>query len=355
MPVPAGSHVPFFAITTHGLEDVSAAEIGSLDHVRPTASGYRRVEGTLEGSPQVLLSLRTVEDVYLYLGIWSGIARQRSALARLTSLGSGLDLDYAASVVKEMRRLPHRPRFSVTASFVGKRNYTVEEMKLAVAEGVRSDASNLVYVEDDRLADLNLRLFIEHETAWVGARLAEDALNRRPYKRASVPGSLKAPVAASLVGLAAAELLPQARRESLLLDPFCGAGTIIAEASLMGFEILGGDIHREASDAARQNLGRVGASDRVRRWDARRLPVDEGSANLVVSNMPWGRQVTVDPGLEHLYGASFSEMLRVLAPGGRILVLTGLPELLSPFRSSLVEQRQISLSGQRPCVLVFEP
>lgn len=355
MPTSACSQIPFFAITTRGLEDVSAAEIGSLDNIRPTVSGYRRIQGRCEGSLKALLSVRTVDDVYLHLGTWSGISRRRSTLKRLTSLSSGLDLDDATCTLSGVRRLANRPLFSVTASFVGRRNYTSREMKLAVAEGVTSNVPNLVYVDDDRQADLNLRLFVEHEMAWVGVRLAEDALNRRPYKRASVPGSLKAPVAASLVGLAAAGLVPETRRNSLLLDPFCGAGTILAEANLMGFQVLGGDIRSEAIDAARRNLGPAGASERVWRWDAARLPLDDGSVDRVVTNMPWGRQVTVNSSLERLYEASFFEMLRVLAFGGRILVLTSLPELLAPFRSRLVEQRQISLFGQTPSILVFEP
>lgn len=357
MPTSACSQVPFFAITTRGLEDVSGTEVGSLNRVRLTNFGYRRIEGTCEGSPVKLLSLRTVDDVYLYLQTWSGIVRQRSTLARLTSLSGELDLNYAMCILSSVRQLPKRPRFSVTASFVGKRNYTTEELKLAVAEGMAKakNVPNLLYVDNDRQADLNLRLFIEHETAWVGVRLAEDALNQRPYKRASIPGSLKAPVAASLIRLATAEPLPEMSRNSLLLDPFCGAGTILAEASLMGFEVLGGDIDSKAICATRQNLAPIGAQDRVRRWDAKRLPLADDSVDRMVTNMPWGRQVTVDSGLGHLYRASFSEMLRVLAPGGRILVLTSLPELLAPFRSCLVEQREISLFGQRPYILAFEP
>ena len=125
MPASACSRVPFFAVTTHGLEDVSAAEISSLDEVRPTASGYGRIEGSCEVFPETLLSARTVNDVYLHLRIWSGIARQRSTLRRLTSLSGRLDLDYAARIVSSVRRLPETARFSVTASCVGRLNYAV--------------------------------------------------------------------------------------------------------------------------------------------------------------------------------------------------------------------------------------
>ena len=65
--------------------------------------------------------------------------------------------------------------------------------------------------------------------------------------------------------------------------------------------------------------------------------------------------MTADSGLEDLYCGAFYEILRVLAPRGRIVVLTALPDLLAPFRPCLVEQREISLTGQGPQVLVFEP
>jgi tRNA (guanine6-N2)-methyltransferase len=346
--------VPFFAISTRGLEDVSAAEVGSLDRVSLTASGYRRIDGKCGGSLAPLLSLRTLDDVYLYMETWGGIVRQRGTLVRLTSLAGELRLDYTSRILSGIRRIPDRPRFSVTASFVGKRNYTTEETKLAVADGVARNVPGWTYVTDDRQADLNLRLFMEHETVWVGARLARDALNRRHYKLASVPGSLKASVAASLVRISGAGL-DRAPQNSVLLDPFCGAGTILAEAGLMGFAVLGGDAQSNAFRVARENLGHAGVNAWVRQWDAAQLPLPDNSVERVVTNLPWGRQVTVDSGHEDLYSGAFHEILRVLTPRGRIVVLTTLPDLLAPFRSCLVEQREISLFGQRPQVLVFEP
>jgi tRNA (guanine6-N2)-methyltransferase len=316
MSTPAYSGVSFFAISTRGLEDVSAAEVDSLDRVSLTASGYRRIDGKCGGSLAPLLSLRTVDDVYLYLETWGGIARQRGTLARLISLASGLRLGYTSRILSGIRRIPDRPRFSVTASFVGKRNYTTKETKLAVADGVARNIPGWTYVTDDRQADLNLRLFMEHETVWVGARLARDALNRRPYKLASAPGSLKAPVAASLVRLSGAKL-DRAPQNSVLLDPFCGAGTILAEAGLMGFTVLGGDTQSNALRVARENLGQAGVSAWVRQWDAAQLPLPNNSVNRVVTNLPWGRQVTAGSGLEDLYCGAFYEILRVLGRPGR--------------------------------------
>ena len=54
----------------------------------------------------------------------------------------------------------------------------------------------------------------------------------------------------------------------MLLDPFCGAGTILAEAGLTGFAVLGGDTQSNALRAARENLGHAGVNARV--WQGQR-------------------------------------------------------------------------------------
>jgi 23S rRNA G2445 N2-methylase RlmL len=354
MPTSACAEVPFFAITTRGLEDVSAAEVSSLQCVRLLDSGYRRIDGFCAGDVTPLLSLRTVDDVYVLVWTRGDITHQRSALRLLTALSTELALERGTRTVSSVRAIPIRPHFSVTASFVGKRNYTTEEVKHAVAIGVMQALPHWSYVEDDRQAHLNLRLFVEHERAWVGIRLAKDPLRQRSYKIANVPGSLKAPVAAALVWLAGAEG-HRAQPRMSLLDPFCGAGTILAEAGLMGFKALGGDVLGEALDAARENLSRASVSAPVEQWDAQRLPLMDHSIDRVVTNMPWGRQIRTDSALAQLYRVSFSEMLRVLAPDGRMVALTSAPELLAPLSSSLVEQKEISLFGQRPHILVFAP
>jgi hypothetical protein len=49
----------------------------------------------------------------------------------------------------------------------------------------------------------------------------------------------------------------------------------------------------------------------------------------------------------------FTQMRRVLAPSGRLVVLTNAPEEIDPLDLSCVEQIEISLFGQRPTILIF--
>src|SRR5579871_2308201 len=119
----------FFALTTAGLETLSAREIAMLPGVTIKTIAYRRISGTCAGSPASLLALRTVDDVFLEVVSWTDIGRQRSCLERLRHLSAHLDLHTAAMDCARLRPIHKPPTFSVTASFVGKRNYTSAEIK----------------------------------------------------------------------------------------------------------------------------------------------------------------------------------------------------------------------------------
>lgn len=336
------TYMDFFALTTRGLEPVTADEIAAVRGVTLTETAYRRISGRIAGSPARLLNLRTADDVFLTLAAWHNVGTQRSTLAQFTEWSQSLDLASAAAQVGALRRLGDPVVFSVSASFVGRRNYSADEIKQAVAAGVQA-AQGWVYTPDDRQADVNLRVFIEHERGWIGMRLAQHALHERAYKTAQIAGSLKPSVAAALVRLAA---LPRGAR---LLDPCCGAGTIVAEAAALGLDAVGGDLSGEALAAARTNAPSVPAA----RWDAQRLPLPDGTFDAVVSNLPWGRQVQVDQALAALYEGCLREIQRVLTPGGAAVLLTSAPELLDTHAFTVMQQSEISLFGQIPTVTVL--
>src|SRR5262245_5779067 len=338
--------VKLFFLTTRGLESVSSDEIAALSAVTVGRIGYRRITASCAGSLAPVLDLRTVDDVFLDLAAWRNVGRPRQTLALLRDFSSRLDLRAAAAELTRLRAVPQSPAFSVTASFVGKRNYGAEEIKSAVSEGVmiRHDWR---YANDDAAADLNVRVFIERETAFVGLRLGRRPLHEREYKKAHRAGSLKPPVAAAML-----RLVGVAPGQSLL-DPCCGAGTILAEAGKFGAAVRGGDIDSEAVSAARMNLRAARGAENINFWDARALPIPDGSVERIVSNLPWGRQVTISGSLAHFYRDVCAEMRRVLAPGGRIALLTNAPQL-APFQDLRRDgQFEISLYGQTPTILVF--
>ncbi len=344
-----------FVITARGLEAIAADELREIPTVSIHQTGYRHIRAALDAAQiGALVGLRTADDVFLHLADWQGVGHTRDTLTRLREWAARLDLPAAAEAITALRPVSRPPRYSISANFVGKRNYTADEIKAAVAGGIRA----WQYTEDDREADYNLRLFIEHETALVGLRLTRYPLHDRLGKAAQRPGSLKATVAAAMLRLAGVH------PGHILLDPFCGAGTILMEAAAMGAVPLGGDVVVPAAAAARVNMDdgqRRGGSRTaptrewcICQWDARRLPLADESVDAVVSNLPWGRQIQPDADLQALYQQASRDSERVLRTGGRAVFLTTWPEWLTFERLRLTESWTISLFGQQPTIAVFD-
>ena len=335
-----------FAITTRGLESVCADELATIPGVIVEQVAYRRIFAACRESLTPLLSLQTVEDIFLYAATWSAIGRARSTLETLTALSAQLPLEDIARVCAQLRTVPKSPIFSVTANFVGRRNFNTKEIKQACAVGVIS-RQGWTYSEDDGVASLNLRIFIEGDMAVVGVRLGERSLSKRTYKHSHVPGSLKPTVAAALASLVGVGPGMQ------VLDPCCGAGTILIESQAYQAQAWGGDIDLQAVMAARQNAAEAGASIQLQCWDALSLPIAGQSVDRVISNLPWGRAVKTAKDLAALYTGIGKEIKRVLAPGGKAAFLTNQPELVQINGLKCETQLEISLFGQTPTILVW--
>jgi tRNA (guanine6-N2)-methyltransferase len=340
----------YFILTTRGLEDLVAAEARALFPAdQRVEMAYRRVllDAPAEAA-HALLGLRLADDLFALAATWQGIGKSRKTVEQLSELAATADLGPALALCDELREIARPVQFAVSASFVGRRNYTSPQMKLAIAAGVES-RHGWAYRDEESLDALSLRLFIEHELALFGVRLAAQPLHRRSYRAESVPGSLRPPVAAALAQLAGAA------PGLTLLDPLCGAGTILVEAALMGAAAIGGDNSADALAIARSNSLDAAASVELRQWDARALPLAEASVDAVASNLPFGRQVLADTDLGPLYGAVLGEIARVLRPGGRAALLTGAPEALPAHPAlQLIEQHEISLHGQNPKIMIFQ-
>src|SRR5262249_34868242 len=145
-------------------------------------------------------------------------------------------------------------------------------------------------------------LTIHGTSAVCGLRLSDKTMRHRTYKEAHRPASLRPVVAAAMVRLAAP------RHDQLLVDPMCGAGTILAERALMdrSARVLGGDIELDAVRAAYDNLRGLGNAW-LAVWDARRLPLGNESVPCLVCNLPFGIQIGEPGSIANLYDESLRE------------------------------------------------
>lgn len=342
----------YFARVTAGLEEVAWAEIAERPGIRLLGFGHRRIDFTYNGAPGHLLNLKSVDDVYVYVVEIGGLDHTRSSLGILAHQLELVDFSAALAVCVRLRPMPQLPHFSITASYLGKRNYSRYDLE-KVVETVLAKTSGWKFVpnqpENHSDHDIDIRLLLEADQLLIGLRLGNGPLHRRAYKVANRPGSLKPPVANCLVRLA--ELQPG----EILLDPMCGAGTIPIEAATFGKAglIIGGDIAAEAVEATR--LNGFGFSGLLYQGSATALPLARASLPLVITNLPWGQQVAPGEDLTILYRGVLKEIERVLLAEGRAVLLTDQATLLQKALKyccglHLAATLPISLFGRHPVI-----
>jgi 23S rRNA G2445 N2-methylase RlmL len=179
-------------------------------------------------------------------------------------------------------------------------------------------------------------------------------MRHRTYKEEHVLASLRPTVAGAMVRLAG--IGPG----MTMLDPMCGAGTILAETIEVAkrrrgarVEVIGGDLDPNAVFVASQNLENVGPAV-LARWDSRRLPLATHSVDRIVSNPPFGKQLASPDEIAPLYAAAAAEWDRVLKPGGRGVFLVMEEDALRvPLRAhgwKATRQLKVRVLGQ-PAVL----
>jgi tRNA G10 N-methylase Trm11 len=162
-------------------------------------------------------------------------------------------------------------------------------------------------------------------------------LSFRDYGRPArddLSGMLPPKLAQIMINLAVAV---ETRRSASLLDPFCGSGTILTEALLMGFtNLIGADISTKAIEYTKKNINWI--IDKYAIHDTRyaihnlstlKLPsiIKENSIDAIVTEPYLGPQrgkfdyFAVKKELEKLYSDSLIIFKKTLKPDGRVVMV----------------------------------
>jgi len=177
-------------------------------------------------------------------------------------------------------------------------------------------------------------------------------MRQREYKIAHRPASLRPSVAAALV------VLSEPHDDDIVLDPFCGAGTVLIERAHFGRyrNLIGSDRDADAIDAARANIGARYKPIELHSWDAAALPLGDATVTRVVTNLPWGVRSGTPGQNRKLYGRWLAEMNRVLKRGGKLVVLTAETRLMHELRVGgvIVPERilRVTVLGRSASVFV---
>jgi 23S rRNA G2445 N2-methylase RlmL len=314
-----------------GLEEVAADEIerdlGGA--VKRTTRGL--VVFRLPAIDRSLLRLRTTEDVFLLAWGSDALSYRAEDLERIQRwTAREADWDLLLRLHHAVRPKPKgRPTYRLVTQMTGKHGYLRRDAGKALARGLAGKLPASWKPAEENAA-VEVWLTIHGATAVCGLRLSDRTMRHRTYKLEHLPASLRPTLAAALVRLAGA------RPGQVVLDPMCGAGTILAEqlAAAERFRdrsvsVWGGDRDFAAVRAAAANLSRLGAAQ-LACWDATRLPLADGCVDHVVSNPPFGKQLASPEEIGPLYRAMVRDYDRVLRPGGQAVLLVSDPRALRP-------------------------
>jgi len=348
-----------YAHVQPGLEAVAADEITrDLEgEVKRTERGV--VVFRLNSIEPDLLKLRCTEDIFLLAWGTNSLTYKAADLATITRW-TAKKVDWPAyfKIHHALRpKTKGKPTFHLVAQMQGEHGYRRVDALDAMADGLTGQIPN-GWMPADENAWFEIWLTITGKNAVCGVRLTDRTMRHRTYKTEHVAASLRPTVAAAMARLAG--IAPG----MTVLDPMCGAGTILAESlalceqrRLRDVTYLGGDIDPNAVFCSEQNLGRAGGIV-IEKWDSLRLPVKKESVDRLICNPPFGKQLSSMDAVPELYRRCAKQWDRALKPGGRAVLLVGeqefLEEALAPLPWRPTKKFKVRVLGQAAVMSVWE-
>lgn len=331
----------YMATVLTGLEPVLADEIRQRipdAHLISCARG--KVLFKSQQPLTTLMTLRTADNIYRRIGEFTA-GLHKSHLAELEKQVARFDLS------SELPAGKPTGSYIVNASRRGDHTFSRFEAADAAMRAIARRYPG--WIRGSSLDHTHeFRLDLMDDQAVFSLRLTDSSFRYRTASRSFAPAALLPTVAHALVRLS------QPLSGDVFIDVCCGSGTLIAERAVYPYtRLLGGDLSGEAVRTARSNLPPL-IRKGVRMWDAREIPLPSGIADVVVSNLPFGRQIGERDELTSLYRDMVQEMARVLKPGGRAVLLTEDGALLRQAAESCSlsseELLRLSLKGIHPAI-----
>ncbi len=169
--------------------------------------------------------------------------------------------------------------------------------------------------------------------------------DRFAYRKLDVPASVHPTLAAAAVRLVAT------KASDLIVDPFCGSGTLLAERALLApySRLIGIDIDQKALRAARTNLvefDRLSLEQADCSTVTRHAPVD-----LIITNPPYGLRVGTQTAARSLHAKLDELAAAALRPGGTLIVFRP-ATFSSPRGLQLIKRQRVDAGGLQVDILV---
>ncbi|HHR6050873.1 TPA: bifunctional 23S rRNA (guanine(2069)-N(7))-methyltransferase RlmK/23S rRNA (guanine(2445)-N(2))-methyltransferase RlmL [Providencia alcalifaciens] len=349
-----------FASTARGLEELLKTELEALG-----ASQCKVAQGGVYFQ---------ADDRVMYQSLlWSRLASR--ILLPLNDFDVYSDLDLYLGV----QAIDWSEIFSVDDTFVVHFTGTNEEIRnsqygaLKVKDAIVDSFVRKLDQRPDvarQEADIRINVYLNKERASVALDLSGDSLHIRGYRDLAGQAPLKETLAAAIISRSGWQ------KNTPMVDPMCGSGTLLIEAAMIaadrapglyrqhwGFNawlkhnpelwrevvteaqvrfrqglkdttsrFYGFDIDKRVLDMARTNARRAGLQDLItfNHGDAAALenPVKTDIKGTIISNPPYGERLESEPALIALH-SQFGRVVKARFPGWRLSIFSASPELLS--------------------------
>lgn len=307
--------------TRHGIADIATDEARAAGLDARVVTGDR-VAIRAAGSLDAVLSIRSaLYPVLTY--------EEDGSTSAPEALGRAFDASMAAQIMRALTDAPVTYRLTVALTdpqFRLRRDWIAAFSSACSLENRATAYAWEVIVRRSM------------DTIVLGARPAAVTDRRFSYRVSDIPASLHPTLATAAV------LLAPASPDDVIVDPFCGAGTLLAERARLGpyRSLLGIDVKAQALDAARKNLAAV-EHVALHHGDfadfATRGPVD-----VILTNPPYGRRVGNPSQMRALHRRLDELAAHALKPGGWLVVFRPI-EASPPSTLDIVSNRRVDVGG----------
>ncbi len=340
-----------------GLGRMLRQRLGAMEGINITGTGF---DGSADivfleadrASRAFVLRSRLADDIFAEIGRASRTGGG-DAVAVASKAWQPDGVQRALSVwADEVRPLAASMTFRVAARVLSETRFRRIDLRRALAGLAVRDKPRWRFADP---AQLDIALVEFHDGQYAAGLRLGGSDSRQLGRRDDVRQTALPPtVAAAMVDLAGP---PGATgtASGTLIDPCCGAGTVLAEALAAGWTAEGSDI----DDAAIAATARAAPAARVQLGDARDLLLPDDYAGACVSWLPFGRFRSPSPLEEpgrwvEWSGAALGELSRITRRGGAIVLLApDLPRPAIPSALRLRRQVPVRLPGGKETIWVF--
>ncbi len=240
---------------------------------------------------------------------------------------AGADVSRAAYIKTGMKVIISAPDLSELYDQLERANIFSEQFRVSVVKIPKRlpfDSKQVMHQVGARIEgnpDLSsprtvFLVVASQERIWLGEVLSESSgtWNEHSQKSHLYSSALPTRLARAMVNLVAA---PGNR----IIDPCCGSGTILIEATSIGVKAVGCDINPKLATSSIENLKYFSLKGLVMIADARNI---KGSFDAVVTDLPYGRNCPLDGELNR----EILQNLKELAPKAAVVTCEDMSDLL---------------------------